>query len=161
MEFALSLSFPSLTANPLGHNFLGWSAKKSELKTKQDPPDPELIMVLWHHLIYIFTWLYESVILVKVWMYITGIYLILFKTYILVQRNFKDDIFDRSDFYDFYTIKYLWVNNFGAKILIKYFNFWESIIKILMHIHLYWSLEGTDEYAQQPHKFLCVCLVHA
>ncbi len=54
MEFVLSLSFPSLTANPLCQNCLGWSATKTELKTKQDPPGPELIMVLWHHLIYVF-----------------------------------------------------------------------------------------------------------
>jgi hypothetical protein len=37
------------------------------------------------------------------------------------------EIFNCSDFYDFYTIKSLWVNDCGAKILIKYFNFWGSL----------------------------------
>jgi hypothetical protein len=35
----------------------------------------------------------------------------------------KCEIFDRSDFLDFYTIKSFWVADFGAKILTCYLNF--------------------------------------
>jgi hypothetical protein len=38
----------------------------------------------------------------------------------------KCEIFDRSDFQDFYTIKPFWISDFGAKILPYYFNFWGS-----------------------------------
>ena len=38
----------------------------------------------------------------------------------------KCEIFDLSDFPDFYTIKSSWVGDFGAKILTYYFNFWGS-----------------------------------
>jgi hypothetical protein len=38
----------------------------------------------------------------------------------------KCEIFDRSDFHDFYTIKPFWVSDFGVKILTCYFNFWGS-----------------------------------
>ncbi len=38
----------------------------------------------------------------------------------------KCEIFDRSDFHDFYTIKPFWVADFGAKILTCYLNFWGS-----------------------------------
>ncbi len=38
----------------------------------------------------------------------------------------KREIFDRSDFSDFYTIKSLWVGDLLVKILTYYFNFWES-----------------------------------
>ncbi len=35
----------------------------------------------------------------------------------------KREIFDRSDFPDFYTIKYSWVGDLVVKILTYYFNF--------------------------------------
>jgi hypothetical protein len=35
----------------------------------------------------------------------------------------KCEIFDRSDFHDFYTIKPFWVADLGAKILTCYLNF--------------------------------------
>ncbi len=38
----------------------------------------------------------------------------------------KREIFDRSDFPDFYTIKSSWVGDLLVKILTYYFNFWES-----------------------------------
>jgi hypothetical protein len=38
----------------------------------------------------------------------------------------KWEIFDRSDFPDFYTIKSSWVGDFVVKILTYYFNFWGS-----------------------------------
>ncbi len=38
----------------------------------------------------------------------------------------KREIFDRSDFPDFYTIKSSWVGDLLVKILTFYFNFWES-----------------------------------
>ncbi len=37
----------------------------------------------------------------------------------------KCEIFDRSDFHYFYTIKPFWVDDFVVKIL-TFFNFWES-----------------------------------
>ncbi len=36
------------------------------------------------------------------------------------------EIFDRSDFHYFYTIKPFWVDDFVVKILTYYFNFWGS-----------------------------------
>jgi hypothetical protein len=39
----------------------------------------------------------------------------------------KCEIFDRSDFHDFYTIKSLWCGHFGVEILIKYFSFWGEL----------------------------------
>ncbi len=41
----------------------------------------------------------------------------------LVLKVPKCKIFDRLDFYDFYTIKPFLVGDFGAKIKINYFNF--------------------------------------
>ncbi len=38
----------------------------------------------------------------------------------------KREIFDRSDFPNFYTIKSSWVGNLFVKILTYYFNFWGS-----------------------------------
>ena len=38
----------------------------------------------------------------------------------------KCEIFDRSDFHYFYTIKPFWVDDFVVKILTYYFNFWGS-----------------------------------
>ena len=38
----------------------------------------------------------------------------------------KCEIFDRSDFHYFYTIKPFWVDDFVVKILNYYFNFWGS-----------------------------------
>jgi hypothetical protein len=38
----------------------------------------------------------------------------------------KCDIFDSSDFIDFYTIKSSWVGESVVKILTCYFNFWGS-----------------------------------
>jgi hypothetical protein len=38
----------------------------------------------------------------------------------------KCEIFDRSDFYYFYTIKPFWVDDFVVKILTYYFKFWGS-----------------------------------
>jgi hypothetical protein len=38
----------------------------------------------------------------------------------------KCEIFDRSDFHYFYTIKPFWVGDFVVKILTCYFNFWGS-----------------------------------
>jgi hypothetical protein len=39
----------------------------------------------------------------------------------------KCEIFDRSDFYDFSTIKSLWVGDFGVKILNLYIWWFESV----------------------------------
>jgi hypothetical protein len=38
----------------------------------------------------------------------------------------KCEIFNRSDFHYFYTIKPFWVDDFVVKILTFYFNFWGS-----------------------------------
>ncbi len=38
----------------------------------------------------------------------------------------KCEIFDRSDFHYFYTIKPFWVDDFVVKILTCYFKFWGS-----------------------------------
>ncbi len=38
----------------------------------------------------------------------------------------KREIFDRSDFPDFYTIQSSWVGDLLVNILTYYFNFWES-----------------------------------
>jgi hypothetical protein len=38
----------------------------------------------------------------------------------------KCEIFDRSVFHYFYTIKPFWVDDFVVKILTYYFNFWGS-----------------------------------
>ena len=38
----------------------------------------------------------------------------------------KCEIFDRSDFYYFYTIKPFWIDDFGVKILTYFFKFWGS-----------------------------------
>jgi hypothetical protein len=48
----------------------------------------------------------------------------------------KCDIFDRSDFHDFYTIKSLWEGNFGVNIKKMIFIFRGSFgaAKFLMHI---------------------------
>ncbi len=53
------------------------------------------------------------------------------------------DFPNRSDFPDFSTIKYMWVGDFGIKILIKYFNFWGS-----------WHQLNSYAQAEQKHKFL-------
>jgi hypothetical protein len=41
----------------------------------------------------------------------------------LILKVPKREIFDRSDFPDFYTIKYSWVGDLLVKILTYYFNF--------------------------------------
>jgi hypothetical protein len=38
----------------------------------------------------------------------------------------KCEIFDRSDFHYFYTIKPFWIDDFGVKILTYFFKFWGS-----------------------------------
>jgi hypothetical protein len=38
---------------------------------------------------------------------------------LICKSPLKDEIFDISDFHDFYTIKSLWMDDFGVKILIK------------------------------------------
>ncbi len=55
----------------------------------------------------------------------------------------KCEILDRSDFHDFYSIKSLWVSDFGAKILTCYFNFGGA-----RHHLIY------DAQAKHAHQFL-------
>jgi hypothetical protein len=38
----------------------------------------------------------------------------------------KCEIFHRSDFHSFYTIKPFWIDDFGVKILTYFFKFWGS-----------------------------------
>ena len=38
----------------------------------------------------------------------------------------KCEIFDRSDFHSFYTIKPFWIDDFGVKILTYFFKCWGS-----------------------------------
>jgi hypothetical protein len=38
---------------------------------------------------------------------------------LICKSPLKVDIFDISDFHDFYTIKSLWMDDYGVKILIK------------------------------------------
>jgi hypothetical protein len=45
---------------------------------------------------------------------------------LILKKVPKCEIFDRSDFYYFYTIKPFWVDDFVVKILNYYFNFWGS-----------------------------------
>ncbi len=47
----------------------------------------------------------------------------------------KREIFDRSDFPDFYTIKSSWVGDVVIKILAYYFNFWESYAHLVSDAH--------------------------
>jgi hypothetical protein len=89
----------------------------------------------------------------------------------LISRNFscdralkvpKREIFDRSDFPDFYKLKSCWVGDLVVKILTYYFNFWGSIwfLTRMLSIHIRnWCVCSACEsvtyaYAQHAHQFL-------
>jgi hypothetical protein len=62
----------------------------------------------------------------------------------------KCEIFHRSDFQDFYTIKPFWVGDFGVKKLTCYFNFWGSWASFN-----FWACASVpDAYAQCTHQLL-------
>jgi hypothetical protein len=65
----------------------------------------------------------------------------------------KREIFDRSDFPDFYTIKSSWVGDLVVKILTYYFNFWGSYAAFSFWHAGYASVP--DAYAQHVLKGLC------
>ncbi len=66
----------------------------------------------------------------------------------------KREIFDRSDFPNFYTIKSSSVGDLLVKILTYYFNFWGSYAAFSFW-RAYWAYaSGTDAYAQHAHQFL-------
>ncbi len=67
-----------------------------------------------------------------------------FNWYIFILKVPKCEIFHRSDFPEFSTIKSIWVGDFGIKILIKYLNFW---VGARHHLNSY-------AHAEQKHKFL-------
>jgi hypothetical protein len=56
------------------------------------------------------------------------------------------EIFNHSDFYDFYNIKSLWVDDFGAKILIKNFNFWGAWHHLNSYAYAQHVLKGPVQF---------------
>ncbi len=61
----------------------------------------------------------------------------------------KREIFDRSDFPDFYTIKSSWVGDLLVKILTYYFNFLGSYAAFSFWRACWAYAKGTDAYAHQ------------
>ncbi len=66
----------------------------------------------------------------------------------------KCEIFYRSDFHYFYTIKPFWIDDFGVKILTYFFKFWGSQASFSFLCASWAYGEGADAYAQHAHQFL-------
>ncbi len=66
----------------------------------------------------------------------------------------KREMFDRSDFSDFNTIKSSWVGDLLVKILTYYFNFWGSYAAFSFWRACWAYASRTDAYARHAHQFL-------
>ncbi len=85
-----------------------------------------------------------------VWLLITCV----FKFILFPLKVPKCEIFDRSDFQDFYTIKPMWIGDFGAEIQTCYFNFWGSWAAFNFQCACWACASVPDAYAQCTHQFL-------